>query len=341
MHVPTTVDVLIPTYNPGAEHLRVALDALQAQTYTHWQAFIHDESDVVDVEAIVLPYLQDTRIQFVKSPQRLGIGGNWNACLTHTKNSVVAYLFHDDEWVPEYLARAVSVLEQYPDVGLVAMDHQYRIEGDFDAAIGYTTLERWKRRVLTPGVISGGKFFLRWLRNGIWPNLIGEPSFCVLRRSVMDNVGLWNEQMPQSLDAEYWVRMLQHCDWYYIDAHCGYFRVHDEGTTARNRKEGKGLFDRFTILESLVRNAQNAEQRTIAREVLTRQFQIMFARAAEKYLKGERISAKGSGIVKRFVLRHPWIVCKALARALLGKGEKWRGQSAQDLEQDYSLFPTS
>ena len=100
--MPTIVDVLIPTYNPGAEHLRVALDALKAQTYTEWQAFIHDESDAVDVEVIVRPYLEDPRFQFMRSPKRLGIGGNWNACLTHTKNPVVAYLFHDDEWVPEY-----------------------------------------------------------------------------------------------------------------------------------------------------------------------------------------------------------------------------------------------
>ncbi len=329
----------MPTYNPGAEHLRVALDALKAQTYTHWQAFIHDESDAVNVEEIVRPYLQDPRFQFKKSPKRLGIGGNWNACLTNTHHPIVAYLFHDDEWAPEYLERAVTVLAEHPDVGLVAMDHEYRIEGDFDAAIGYTTLERWKRRVLTPGVISGKDFFLRWLKNGIWPNLIGEPSFCVLRRFVMDNVGLWNEQMPQSLDAEYWVRMLQRCDWYYQPDLNGYFRVHDEGTTARNRKEGKGLFDRFSILESLVRHAPSSEKRAIAREVLTRQFQIMFARAVEKYLKGERISGKGSGIVKRFVLRHPWIVCKALVRAFLSRGEKWRGQGKEDLEQDYSLFP--
>ena len=238
--MPTTVDVLLPTYNPGAEHLRVALNALRAQTYPHWQAFIHDESDAVDVEEIVRPYLSDPRFRFKKSARRLGIGGNWNACLTNTKNPYVAYLFHDDEWTPAYLDRAVEVLEQHPNVGLVSMDHQYRIEGDFDAAIGYTTLERWKRRILKPGVISGKEFLLRWVRNGVWPNLIGEPSFCVLRRSVMDKVGVWNEKMPQSLDAEYWVRMLPHCDWYFLSEINGYFACmtrEPQRETARQAKD--------------------------------------------------------------------------------------------------------
>lgn len=338
--MPTTVDVLLPTYNPGAEHLRVALNALRAQTYPHWQAFIHDESDAVDVEEIVRPYLSDPRFRFKKSARRLGIGGNWNACLTDTKNPYVAYLFHDDEWTPAYLDRAVEVLEQHPNVGLVSMDHQYRIEGDFDAAIGYTTLERWKRRILKPGVIDGKEFLLRWVRNGVWPNLIGEPSFCVLRRSVMDKVGVWNEKMPQSLDAEYWVRMLPHCDWYFLSEINGYFRVHDEGTTARNRKAGKGLFDRFTILEDIAARS-SGEERAIAMQVQVRQFQIMFARFVEKYLKGERVTGQGSGIVKKFALRHPVLVLRALFRAFLSRGEQWRGQGKEDLEQDYSLFPAA
>jgi glycosyltransferase involved in cell wall biosynthesis len=341
MPVPTTVDVLIPTYNPGAEHLRVALDALCAQTYTQWQAYIHDESDAVNVEEIVRPYLKDPRFRFQKSPKRLGIGGNWNACLTNTRSSVVAYLFHDDEWVPQYLERAVAVLEKHPNVGLVAMDHEYRIEGDFEGAISYIGLERWRRRLLNPGVIDGKEFLRRWFRDGIWPNLIGEPSFCVLRRSVVDQVGLWNEQMPQSLDAEYWVRMLPLCDWYYVADHCGYFRVHDEGTTARNRREGKGLFDRFRILEDIASRVTSASERAIAVQVQGRQFQLMFARFAEKYLKGDRLSSSGSGAVKRFALRHPWIVLRALTRALFGRGEERRGQSKEDLEQDYSLFPAA
>lgn len=339
--MPTIVDVLIPTYNPGAEHLQVALDALKIQTYPHWHAFIHDESDAVHVEEIVQPYLKDSRFRFMKSLKRLGIGGNWNACLTNTNNPIVAYLFHDDEWVPEYLERGVTVLEKHSNVGLVSMDHQYRIEGDFDAAIGYTTLERWKRRNLKPGVISGKEFLLRWVRNGVWPNLVGEPSFCVLRRSIMDKVGLWNEQMPQSLDAEYWMRMLPYCDWYYVPDLCGYFRVHSEGMTARNRKEGKGLFDRFRILEDIAARSVPGLERTVVIQVQVRQFQLMFARFAEKYLKGDRVSSSGSGIIKRFALRHPLIVLRALIRAFLGRGEQWRGQDKAGLEQDYSLFPAA
>jgi hypothetical protein len=143
--------------------------------------------------------------------------------------------------------------------------------------------------------------------------------------------------MPQSLDAEYWVRLLPHCDWYYVADHCGYFRVHDEGTTARNRKEGKGLFDRFRILEDIASRATAASERSIAMQVQGRQFQLMFMRFREKYQKGDRLSSGGSGAAKRFALRHPIIVLRALIRGFFGR----KGQGAEQLEQDYSLFPAA
>ena len=64
----------------------------------------------------------------------------------------------------------------------------------------------------------------------------------------------------------------------------------------------------------------------------------MFARFVEKYLKGERVTGQGSGIVKKFALRHPVLVLRALFRAFLSRGEQWRGQGKEDLEQDYSLL---
>lgn len=314
------VDLLVPTYNPGAEHLTIALRSLQQQTYPHWKCFIHDESDRIDCEMIVKPFLSDVRFSFQKSPKRLGIGGNWNACLTQTHHPIVAYLFHDDEWTPEYLERAVAILEKHPSVGLIAIDHTYRIEGDSEGAKAYIALEQWRRKHLDQGVQPGREFLLRWIRNGIWPNVIGEPSFCVLRRSVMDRVGLWNATMPQALDAEYWVRALAHCDWMYEPRCSGYFRVHDDGTTAKNKREGKGLFDRFTILEDIALHSSDPIARRAARAVQGRQLAIMIQRFFKRRREGNRVGTGGSGVVKRFALRHPLIVLRALVQVLFRRG---------------------
>lgn len=313
----TAVDVLIPTFNPGANHLRVVLAALQRQTFTHWKAFIHDESTEVDVRAIVEPYLADPRFTFRTSGRRLGIGGNWNACLKATSAPIVAYLFHDDEWAPQYLERAVKVLEMNPTVGLVSMDHTYRIEGAMVTANEYTELQNWKRKHLKPGLHSDREYLWEWVKTGLKPNVIGEPSFCVLRRSVMDRIGLWNETMPQSLDAEYWVRILEVADWFYQPEDSGFFRVHEEGTTAVNRRAGKGLYDRFQILQELIDRLPSGSERTIAKRSQIRQFQDMVARYFQKRGRGDSVTFSGSGIVKKFALRHPLMAGWAVVRGLL------------------------
>lgn len=310
----SSIDVLIPTFNPNPEHLRIALDALTQQTYQHWRAFIHDESTEVDVRSIVEPYLSDPRFTFQKSDRRLGIGGNWNACLKATTAPVIAYLFHDDEWAPQYLERAVSVLEQYPSVGLVSMDHTYRIEGIMVTASEYTALQEWKRKNLQPGLHSGKEYLWEWVRTGLKPNVIGEPSFCVLRRSVVNLVGFWNETMPQSLDAEYWVRMLEVSDWSYQPEDSGFFRVHEEGTTAVNRRVGKGLYDRFHILQNLIDRLPAGSERTIAKRAQIQQFQDMVARYFQKRERGDSVTFSGSGIVKKFALRHPLVMMEAILR---------------------------
>src|SRR3989344_4074088 len=83
------ITILIPTYEPNPHFLREALDGLKRQTETRWKAVIHDDASDISVEQIVAPYLRAARFSFVRSRARLGIGGNWNACLKHVDSDYV------------------------------------------------------------------------------------------------------------------------------------------------------------------------------------------------------------------------------------------------------------
>jgi glycosyltransferase involved in cell wall biosynthesis len=302
-----TVDVLLPTYNPDRELLRVAIRSLQAQTYPHWQLFIHhDPSDAElasggepAVSAVVKEFLNDERITFQKSPKRLGIGANWNACFKATKNPIVAYLFQDDFWAPEYLERAVKVLEENDAVGLVSMHHDYKIEGEIVTENEYVELNAWKKKNLSEGIHPGKEFLKEWISKGLRPNVIGEPCFVVMRRYLMEEVGPFNEEMPQSLDVEYWVRMIRITDWYYEPNVSGFFRVHPQAATAHNRREGKGLFDRVKILEMLIGQLPAGEMRTLAARSRRRQIGRVIAR------------------MTKFVILHPIETIKTVVRNVI------------------------
>ncbi len=229
------VSILVPTYHPAPEHLRAALEALQRQTVQDWHAVIHDDASTSDVQGIVAPFLADPRFTFRKSAHRLGIGGNWNACLQYAGAPFIQYLFQDDLWEPAFLEKALVVLEANPTVGFVSVDHAYRYEGGGTPAAYYEDLNAFKRANIAAGKHAGGEMLRFWLAHALRPGLIGEPSFVLLRRSLIERVGPFLTDMPQSLDNEYWMRCLLSSDWYELRESLGTFRVHPKGASTIRR----------------------------------------------------------------------------------------------------------
>lgn len=267
------VSVLIPTYEPKPDHLREAIDSVLAQTFTDWELIIHDDASKTNVEEIVRPFLNDSRIRFFKSPRNLGIGGNWNAALSGAKGAYIAYLFQDDLWNPQYLERCVGVLKKEPDIGFVAANHAYRMEGH-TAAMNtgiYKEVIELRHAVMKDGQIHREEFLRAWIERGLRPNLIGEPSFVVLRRELMEDAGPFLEDMKQGLDAEYWIRCLLKSDGWWIAESLGEFRVHPSATTARNEESGAGRTDRLRTFRILINALPSGPMKSFAKRIRRRE----------------------------------------------------------------------
>ncbi len=314
------IDVLIPTYNPKQEHLTVALASLQAQTFQGWQAFIHDDcSPNGETEAIVRPFLTDSRITFKRSPDRLGIGGNWNACLRSTSAPIVAYLFQDDLWHPNYLAAAYKALNDHSSVGFVSLKHEYRGEGGMTNLPLYESIQEYRRTKVTPGLHSGREFLRYWIQAELHPNIVGEPDFVVMKREVMVKAGPFLEDMPQFLDTEYWLRLLTFTDWYNLTAaEYGVFRVHPSAASAVNQVTGQGIFDRLQCFEVLTQTLKG-DDRKIAIAARNRALQNMIAKFFMRIRSGNKVSGKGSSGLKSFILRHPWVIIHSVIEYFLKK----------------------
>lgn len=312
------VDVLIPTYNPKPEHLTAALRSLQAQTHPDWKALIHDDCSPNNAtEEIVKPFLSDPRIRFVKSEKRLGIGGNWNACLTQTSEPVVAYLFQDDLWHPDYLASALRILKEHPSVGFVSLDHKYRSEDGMTSLPLYASVRTFKKDRVSQGLHRGKEFLRFWIENELHPNVIGEPDFVVLRRTVMERAGPFLEDMPQFLDTEYWLRLIQISDWYNLaDREYGVFRIHPSAASAVNQMAGQGLFDRLRCFERLMLSL-DGEDRTLAEKSRNRAVESMVAKYFDRMGRHSKISAQGGGMLWKFCLRHPMLIARSIVRYFL------------------------
>ncbi len=319
------VSILIPTYEPDPVHLREALESVAHQTETHWKCLIHDDASQSDVPGVVRPYLSDQRFRFIRSSKRLGIGGNWNACLEHASDApFVQYLFQDDTWHYPYLRHALDVFTKHPHVGFVAVDHEYRYEGNVPTIDLYEELRRYRREHIAPGVHRGSDFLQWWTSHELHPNVIGEPSFVMLRREVVQEIGPFREDMPQFLDVEYWLRCLSVADWYFLTEELGSFRVHPKGASAMNHESGVGIYDRLRCFEMLIRSLPPAAEsrglplRDEAIAARNRALQAMVGKFFARLKEGKSVGAasRGRGFLGSFALRHPLLVGGAVLRNL-------------------------
>lgn len=310
------VNVYIPTYKPNPAHLHAALDSLLAQTFADWTALVHDDASGTDVRSIVEPYLKDPRILFKESSKRLGIGGNWNACLAHGKAPFVQYLFQDDWWESAYLQRSVDVLTHNQNVAFTAAHHAYAIEnGTIDAYEPVIAA----RNALAPGAHEGRKFLMEWIGQSLHPNVIGEPSFVMMRRESTEKAGPFLEDMPQSLDLEYWTRLLLLGNWYFFNENLGSFRVHASGASAQNQESGAGMYDRLRCFESIIRQLPGDDKNT-AIAARNKALDGMVAKFFARMKEGKKVTVGGSGggQLTAFCVKHPVLVIGAVARYMMG-----------------------
>jgi GT2 family glycosyltransferase len=319
--VSTLIDICVPTWNCNPAYFKQAIDSVLAQTETRWHMYIHDDASTNDMEAMVKPYLSDPRISWHPNRTKLGIGGNWNATMNLGNSPFMQFLFPDDVWKPDFLAKGLKAMEEHPSVGIVSLEHEYFSDEANPSLQLYEFPATFRKENLKPGLHNGMETLRWWMKHKLHPNIIGEPDFVLFRRSVMEKAGQYLEDMPQNLDAEYVQRCLMHGDWYYVSDICGSFRVHPNSTSEINQREGKGAFDRFRCFEELIQNLPPGPDRQIAIDARNDALTDMAQKFLKKIRKGGAIVKQGGtagGSFKKFALRHPVLILGALWRAMRG-----------------------
>lgn len=319
-----SISVLLPTYEPDPVFLRETLESLLRQMEGGWTCVIRDDASERDVEAMVETYLTDPRISFVRNECRLGIGGNWNACLKEADAPFIQFLFQDDTWDPRYLESSADTLEAHPTAGFVATEHAYACERGIETARGYGSLRKEKRRLLASGLHDGSAFLRWWLARGLEPNLIGEPCFVMLRRSVVDKAGPFDEELTQLLDVEYWVRMLRHGDFYYLPDELGTFRVHRNAASFQNRDFDIAFRETIECLRKISPLFPvGSEERTLLQKRADDSFVKVIAHVVNKVIRFRPVG-KGSAPYLRYFLRHPNVAAIAFFRYAVDACRRWR-----------------
>jgi glycosyltransferase involved in cell wall biosynthesis len=118
------ISILMPVYNPSADHLRRAIESVRAQLYPKWELCVVDDASTKEpVRAILSKYQRrDSRIRIQFRHKNEGIAVASNEALELATGEFIALLDHDDELAPTALYFVAHEVNQHPDARLIYSD---------------------------------------------------------------------------------------------------------------------------------------------------------------------------------------------------------------------------
>lgn len=137
------VSVIVPLYNKGP-YIQRTLESILAQTYREYEVIVVNDGSSDGGDEIVRR-CADPRVRLV-AQKNAGPGAARNYGLAEAQGSYTAFLDADDEWLPTFLEKSVSLLERFgPEVACVS-------SGYFLHPPGRSTASLWQQRGLRDGV---------------------------------------------------------------------------------------------------------------------------------------------------------------------------------------------
>lgn len=112
------VSVIIPTYN-RAGRCKTAVESVLSQTHGNVEVIVVDDGSKDGTGDIIRG--MDDRVKYI-SQANAGVSAARNKGLAAATGDYIAFLDSDDAWLPWKLEAQLSVLESFPEVGMVWSD---------------------------------------------------------------------------------------------------------------------------------------------------------------------------------------------------------------------------
>lgn len=216
------LSICIPTFN-RSEFLQKAISSVLAQSYNDFELVIVDNASTDDTQKVVALF-KDNRIRYFRNNENLGLGLNWNQCISLANGEFIC-IFHDDDlMLPENLKMKMEYFSKNPSLRLIHSNVN-RIDAA-DKVIGKHWAKRHKENYYSR---AGKELFMQLL---LEDSPICSPSV-IVRKEVFNKVGLFNPKLSYACDWEMWLRVTFYYDSAYIAQTLVNYRCHKDMLTQK------------------------------------------------------------------------------------------------------------
>ncbi len=190
-----SVSVVIPTYN-RVHLLERALDSVLRQTLAADEIIVVDDGST-DNTASTLKSLHP-EVKLIQQ-DNLGVSAARNTGISAARHDWIALLDSDDVWHENKLERQITALNNAPEYLICHSDEIWIRNG-----VLVNQMNKHKK--------AGGHIFQHCL-----PLCAISPSAVMIHRSLFDEIGLFDENLPACEDYELWLRICSRYPVLFID----------------------------------------------------------------------------------------------------------------------------
>ncbi len=229
----TEVSVIIPTFNRARKVCRAVRSVLN-QTFSDYEIIVIDDASADDTGRRLEEFAGS--IKLITHGENRGVSASRNSGIIRSKGQYIAFLDSDDYWLPEKLETQIRFFRENPDA-LICQASEIWIR---------------KGRRVNPAkkhIKPSGDIFVSSLKL-----CLVSPSAVMIKKPLLDEVGLFDEEFPVCEDYDLWLRISHKYPVYLIQKD---LLVKEGGASDQLSASMKGM-DRFRI-RSMVKLLREGE----------------------------------------------------------------------------------
>ena len=219
------VSIITATKN-YARFLPEAIESILSQSVTDWELIVVDDGSNDDTANVIAPYLHDKRIRYLRSDQ-LGQSRAKNLGIAMSQGKFIAFLDADDAWEPTKLEKQLPLFRD--EVGVV-FARRSMIDETGTSLPPRNESDPPRGRVLNELFVQNFVCF----------------SSAIVRRSLFDQIGRFDESLDLAIDYDLWLRAARHTSFDYINEPLVRYRT---GHGNLSRRISDRVATAFSIME--------------------------------------------------------------------------------------------
>jgi glycosyltransferase involved in cell wall biosynthesis len=228
---------IVPSYN-HADYVVDAVASVLNQTAPVREVIVVDDAST-DESLLRLRQFDDPRLRIIALDKNAGGSEALNIGIRASASPLIAICNSDDLWEPTKLERQIPWLKADPNIGAVFT--------------GVSWIGEYGEELKDRGE-AGEVFRVKNRSRHAWIKALVENGNCLchptvlIRRSVYDKVGLYDNRLRQLPDQKMWLALLMQTELHVLDEKLVRFRIHDNtsapspSVSTRDRNECCDIF---------------------------------------------------------------------------------------------------